>query len=191
MDQIEVYLMDLAFLAVLGIAALVAIFIKRGKYQKEAEGCIRGEIELPTGWTYYSVVECDMNAKSVTIDGYVYTLHPEYTRWGKHPLNPFMGIKALQVPIRVEKWFKDNTEPMHRPEDDTTIATAAMINAMVTEHVAVAAAMDIQEVNDRQKELTFAIANQPNKMVVYIGIGVAVLFSFIAMVIVAQLGGVI
>lgn len=184
-----IYLIDGAIFAIIGIAVLVAIFVKRGKYQKAAEKCIRAEIQLPTGWSEFHVVPCDINAKSVTIKDFIYTLDPARRRYGKYPSNPFLGLSWLQVPIRIETWYQDITEPM-RQTYDKIIATSAEIMAITREIQAVTGAMQIQEIEARQKELTNAIANQPNKMVVYIMLGLTVVASVVSLIISAQLGGV-
>lgn len=185
-----IYLMDAAIIAIFGMVALILIFIKRGQYQKEANRCIRAEIWQPTGWSEYHTVPCDFNAKSVSVSDFLYTLNPGMRRYGKHPMNPFMGIPWLQVPIRVESWFQDNTEPI-RQTYTNPIATAAEIKAMTREVGAATAAMQIQEVEARQKELTKAIANQPNKMIIYCGIGGCALLNLIILIIVVQLGGIV
>lgn len=185
-----VYLLDFAVLAIICAGIIAWILVKRGQYQKEAEKSIRAEIILPSGWSEYHVVPCDINAKTVSVSDFVYFLDPQRRRYGKHPLNPFMGLPWLQVPIRIETWFQDNPEPV-RMSYDKTVATAAEIKAITREVSATTAAMQIQEIEARQEELTKAISNQPNKTVVYIMLGACTLFSLISLIIVAQLGGVV
>ena len=185
-----IYLIDLAVLAIVAIGLLVFIFIKRQQYQKEAEHSILAEIQLPTGWSEYYVVPCEPNAKSVNIGNFTYLLDPEKKRFTKYPMKPFLGLSWLQVPIRTESWYQDNPEPI-RPSYERTIATSAEIKAITREVSATTAAMQIQEIEARQNELTKAISNQPNKMFVYIGLGACALFSLITLIIVAQLGNVI
>lgn len=181
-----VYLIDLAVLCILGMIALVLIFLKKGTYQKEAEGCVRAEIELPTGWAEYHIVPCEFNAKSVVVDNFEYLLHPKERRYGKHPMKPFMGISWLQVPIRRESWYLDNAEPIRKSYEEP-VATAKEINAMRNEMAASTAAMEIEEIKAQSKVINRAIANQPNKWVVYGGIGGAILLGFITLVVVFQL----
>lgn len=183
-----VYLLDVAILAILAFIVLVMIFIKRGRYAKDAIGKIRAEIQLPTGWSEYHTIPIDDNAKSVTINDFIYILNPDKRRFGKHPMSPFMGLMWLQVPIRVETWAKDITEPM-RATYDKIIATSAEIMAMTREIQATTAAMQIQEIDARQKELTNAIANQPNRMIVYIGLGLCAIASIICLIYIIQLVG--
>lgn len=172
-----VYLIDFAVLAIFGMIALIFIFIKRNQYQKEAVHKIRAEIRLATGWSEYFVIPCEENDKSVTIDNFIYMLDPKKRRFGKHPMNPFMGLSWLQVPVRCETWDKDCPDPIRHKDDQTTVATSAEIKAMTREIQATTAAMLIQEIDAQQKELVKAIGNQPNKMVVYVLLVVSVLAS--------------
>lgn len=109
-----VYLLDGAILAIIAFIALVLVFVKRSKYAKEAVNKLRAEIQLPTGWSDYFIVDVNDNARTVSVDKdkFIYFLNPEKRRYGKHPLNPFMGLSWLQVPIRTESWAKDNPEPI-------------------------------------------------------------------------------
>jgi len=181
-----VWLLDGAILAILFAVALILIFIKRNSNNKDALSKIRAEIILPTGWSEYHTVPCDVNAKTVSVGDYIYTLNPQKHRYGKHPMNPFMGLSWLQVPIRIETWMKDNTEPV-RGDYSHQVATAAEIKAMTREIQATTAAMEIQEIDQRQKELTNAISNQPNKVIVYIGLALASLASIVSLILVWQL----
>jgi len=181
-----IYLMDAAILTILAFIALVMIFIKRSQYAKDAVGKMQAEIQLPTGWSEYHIVPVDDNAKSVTVGNFIYLLNPEKRRYGKYPMSPFMGLRWLQVPIRIESWGKDNPEPI-RQTYDKVIATSAEIKAMTREIQATTAAMQIQEIDARQKELTNAITNQPNKSIVYIGLGLAALASIVCVVYIVQL----
>ncbi len=183
------YLMNGAILAILFSIAIIAVLVKRSKYAKEANGSIRAEIQLPTGWSEYHTVPCNPDAKSVDVKDFTYMLNPARRRYGKHPMNPFMGLSWLQVPIRIESWYLDNPEPIKVPEDKI-VATSAEIKAMTREIQATTAAMEIQEIEARQKELTNAILNQPNKTVVYVLLAAVSLVSIITLIVLAQLAGV-
>lgn len=184
-----IWLLDAAILALLALGAMIAIFIKRSKYQRESLGCIRAEILLPTGYAEYHTVPSDLNAKTLSIGNFIYFLNPDKRRWGKHPMNPFMGLSWLQVPIRVETWFKDVAEPM-RETYDKIIATGAEIKAITREIQATTAAMQIQEIDERQEELTKAISNQPNKNIVYGVLGGGLLLNLLILFLLAQAVGV-
>jgi hypothetical protein len=190
-----VYLIDFAVLAIFGMIALILIFVKRNQYQKEAVHCIRAEIQLSTGWSEYYTVPCNDNDKSISIHDkatkgdFIYMLDVKRRRYGKHPMNPFMGLGWLQVPIRIETWTKDIPEPLRLRTDKEIIATSAEIKAMTREIQATTAAMQIQEIDARQDELTKAIGNQPSKMIVYILLGLSVLVGIISIfMIYSQIG---
>ena len=184
-----VYLIDAAVLALVGIAAMIFILYKRGKYQKEAVQCILCEIMLPSGWSEFHTIKCDINAKTVSINDFIYHINTQRRRFSLYPRSPLMGLKWLQVPIRTETWYQDNPEPMQQNYDHKE-ATAAEIKAVTREIQATTAAMQIQEIEARQNELVKAITNQPNKMIVYIGVGCAALFSLICLILVAQMAGI-
>jgi len=216
-----VYLLDGAILAIIAFIALIMVFLKRNRYQKEAVNKLRAEIQLPTGWSDYFVVDVNDNARTVTVGKFVYFLNPEKRKYGKHPLNPFMGLSWLQVPIRTESWAKDNPEPIqasyevietgekdaegnnikvpiiyYDTDDDgnrvvakTLVASSMEIKAVEDEHTAVATAMEIQEMHAQQKALVSAIENQPNKMIVYVGLGVVVLVCIVNLIYIVQIAG--
>lgn len=180
-----IILLDLAILAIIAFVIGIALFIKKGQYAKEAVGKLRAEIQLPTGWSEFHIVPIDDNAKSVTVDNFIYMINPEKRRFGVHPLRPFMGLAWLQSPIRIETWFKDNPEPM-RQAYDATIATSAEIHAITREIQATDAAMRIQEMDARQQQLENALANQPNKTIVYILLAVVAIIGIVNAAIIAQ-----
>lgn len=191
MDQWVTYVVDVAILLVIALAIMIAIFVKRNRYQREAETCIRAEIQLPTGWSKYYVVECDPNDKTISVENFLYALDPKNKRFGRHPLVPFMGLRILQVPIRVETWALDNPNPLRVDRQQAGDLTSMEIKAMTREIQAAAAAMHIQEIDERQQELTKTIMRIPDKIIVYVLCGAAAVFSLIGMVIIAQLGDVI
>ena len=180
-----VHIINIGVLSVIAAGVLVLIIWKRSQYQKLAEKCIRAEIQLPSGWSEFHVVPCEINAKSVSINDFIYMLDPNVKRWGKFPMSPILGVTALQATIRIESWAKDNSEPI-RPKYDHLIATAAEIQAMTREIQATTGAMQIQEIDARQKELVAAISNQPSKMIVYVLLGIAVLVSAVTAIMVFQ-----
>ena len=182
-----VYLMDAAILALVVLGALIAIFVKRGKYQREAAECIQGEILLSTGQSEWHTVKCGVSDKWVKIDAFEYKLDLKHRRWGVHPRLPFLGLKSLQVPIRKETWKKDNPNPFFR-DDDTPEVTSAEIDAKTREASAIAAAVEATEMEARDKALRMAIQNQPAKMIVYIGLAGLVIFDIILIVLIQRMG---
>ena len=167
-----VHLMNVAILAIIGIVVLVAIFMKKRRYQREVIRCIQAEILLSTGWPEYHIVKCGVDDEWVKIKGFEYKLNPEKTRWGLHPRVPFMGLRDLQVPIRKETWYKDNPDPVYRGDEVPTV-TAAEVAAKTREATAVAVGAEAVELEARQTQLVEAITNQPNKLWVYMGLGAA------------------
>lgn len=101
-----VILMNGAILAILGAAALIAIYVKRAKYQKEAEKSIQAEIIQPSGHSKFYTVRCGQDAKSVDIGGGTYyfdfpatdTSTPDQKK-KVDPLSP----KSLEEEDNVEK----------------------------------------------------------------------------------------
>ena len=170
-----VYLMNLAILAIVGVIVAVAILHKRGQYQKEATGRIQVEIWLTTGYREYHTIPCDLNAKTVTIGSSTYYLNPGRIRWGRHPRLPFMGLASMQVPVRLESWFQGVAEPIAHPEEQVTSLSAQEIRALMRQGRATLIARHSQLLEAGQKGLVNAIANQPNKVVLYVMLGVAIL----------------
>ena len=184
------HLMNLAILAIVGIVIVVAILVKKGQYQREAAKCIQAEILTATGWPEYHTVRCGINDEWVKIGSGDYKLDPNHKRWGVHPRLPFMGLASLQVPIRKETWYKDNPNVPQDVKDKnpnvpafrnpgTPQVTSAEIQAKSREAAAIGAAAEVAELEAQQRRVVDAIANQPNKMVVYVGLGIAIILGAI------------
>ena len=203
-----VYLMNLAILAIVAIVVFVWMNVKRGQYLKEAAKCIQAEIIPETGQSRYYTVPLGANDEWVRIGNKRYKIDKTRRRWGVHPRLPFIGLRTMQVPIRKETWYEDDPNPAYRlkvplsgkKEEDNLLTpeqrqqaentlTAAEVDAMVREETAVQAAAEAIETQHRQKELTNAIANQPNKMVVYILAGAAAFSGIVLLVQRIVLGG--
>lgn len=177
-----VHLMNLAILAIVGVVILVAILVKKGQYQKEAAKCIQVELLTATGWPEYHTVRCGIDDAWVKVGNAQYKLNPDQKRWGFHPRLPLMGLASLQAPIRKETFYKDNPNYVAFPEKKAPEITAAEIQAKTREAAAIAAGAEIVEIEARQHQLVEAIANQPNKMVVYVGLGIAVVLGAILVI---------
>lgn len=185
-----IYLVDAAIIALLFAVGLIVIFIQKGRYQKQAKKCIQVEIIRPTGWSSYYTPEINDNAKTIEIDNFIYVLDTEKRRWSLHPRNPIMNLSWLQAPIRKASFFQDRADEV-REDMTTPIATAMEIQAISREIQATTAAMQIQEIEARQDELTKAILNQPAKAVVYVLMGFCTVCSAGALIIVAQMAGIV
>jgi hypothetical protein len=162
-----VYLMNLAILAIVAMIVLIYMRVKDGQYLREAEGCIQAEIIMPTGHSKFYTVKCGVNDEWIEVAGGRYKLNKDKREWGLHPRLPFMGIRSLQRQIRKETWYLDNPDPAHK-KVETPAVTAAEIKAMVREAAAITAGAEAVELQARQKQMVEAIANQPNKTVVYV-----------------------
>jgi len=195
---------NLIYAAVIAIAVavlLVVAYIKKGQYEEEARGCILAEIKRETGWPLLKVVK-------PTPDGWVRVAKGDYRlpiakrkeakegeknnpdgqrllpvilEWAFYPANPFLGLKVLRTPIRKQAWWENDPEPIVREEHRTEV-TAADAQAHTREMDAMNIAIRIQEAEARQKQLQAALANQPNKMIVYVMLGIAILLSLIGIV---------
>ena len=170
-----VYLMNLAVLAIVGIIVLVVIQVKKNQYLKDAAGKIQVEIWLTTGYREYHTIPCDLNAKTITVGSSTYILNPKRIRWGRHPRLPFMGLASMQVPIRLESWFQGVKEPIAHPKEEVKSLTAPEIRALMRQGRATLIARHSQLLEAGQKGLVNAIANQPNKVVLYVMLGVAII----------------
>jgi len=93
------------------------------------------------------------------------------------------------IPVRIESWELDNPEPIRpfygRVDKDgkfidsqlTVTSTEWQAQKSVIQGTSIA--MSVQEREAREKEWTRAMANLPNKMIIYIGLGALLLLSVI------------
>lgn len=106
---------------------------------------------------------------------------PAVRRWAKYPMNPFLGLKLLQTDIRSESFWLNNPEPI-TPSENRTKITAVDAQVHTREIEGETVAIQIQQMESQQKQLASAIANQPNKMVVYVMLGINILVAVINLV---------
>jgi len=110
-------------------------------------------------------------------------------RWAKWPEKPFLGMGSLQRTLRLESWEEDNPEPM-RPYYGTITAeglfvghlhaTASEVTSLKNEAEAAGLVGQIEEARARQEITERALANQPNKTYVYIGLVIAIVAAGVA-----------
>jgi len=193
-----IYLLDFLVLILFAVGLLTIIAYRMNR---KSEGSMIAEIWEPSGYPVRKLVQWDATGKTVEVDRCTYFLSKELSnkdkeelaeegisvypshRYTKHGLWPFKAT------LRIESWECDNPEPI-RPRYDKPVMTAAEITASKNEIQATTLAMDIQENQERQKQLTSAIANQPSKLVVYLlGIG-SILLSLVTLILVWQLAGI-
>ena len=191
------------------------IFLKAWWNIKQTKGKMIAEIWETNGFATRELVKPDPTGDTVTVDKIVYALPKELSekemvelaakgnpsthayprrRWvyrSNWPLTP--------IPLRIESWERDNPEPI-RPfygrftedgkfEDSQLTVTGTEWQAQKSVIQATGIAMSVQEREAREKEWQRAMANLPNKMIVYIGLGTAVVLSAISVIFLYQFGG--
>lgn len=193
-----IYLIDfLVFiLFVIGVLVIVAY-----RTYRKAQGMMIAEIWEPSGYPVRRLAKWDITGKTVEVDGGNYVLKTELTEEERekikkeggnvYPSRRFTGYGfwPFRVILRIESWEKGNPNPI-RPWAEKPEVTSAELTSIKNEIQAVTLGMEIQEAQERQKQLTSAIANQPSKMVVYVGLGLIALMCFISLIMVIQLAGV-
>lgn len=197
-------------LLIFAVVAFGLIFLKGWVSTKQTKGKMIAEIWEPNGDTTRVLVKPDPTGATVTVDNIIYRLPKELSdkelaklkgekvriyprkRWTFRPNRPLPPI-----PLRVESWERDNPEPI-RPfygritEDgkfDSSLLTVTGTEWQAQKSViqATGIAMSVQEREAREKEWTRAMANLPNKVIVYIGLGVAAVCSGVAAVLIYQM----
>jgi len=112
-------------------------------------------------------------------------------RWVYRPNWPMPSI-----PMRIESWERDNPEPI-RPFygrvdkdgkfiDSQLTVTSTEWQAQKSVIQATGIAMSVQEREAKEKEWARAMANLPNKMIIYIGLGALLLLSVISLLMMYQ-----
>jgi len=179
---------------------------------RRTKGCMIAEVWEPTGDTTREIVKLDPAGHAVTVDNLVYCLPREMSdkelketkakgvriyprkRWYYMPNRPLSPI-----PLRIESWERDNPEPI-RPfygrimedgkfEDSQLTVTSTEWAAQKNVIQGTQIAMRMQALEAWQKALEKLMANSPNKLIVYLGIGIAAICSAIAVILVYQLAG--
>ena len=184
-----VYLMNFAILAILGLIVLIALFRKRGQYQKVARQCIQAEIWQPTGWPEFYTVKCALGATTVNINEKTYKLNPDQRRWGLHPRLPFLGLASLQVPIRKEYWYVENDAPITSPGKESKGLISSEIKALQRAGRATQAARHSQQLEAANNQVINVLANQARKEYLYLGLGIVVLGIIVLVVRSFVIGG--
>jgi len=203
-----VWIFDLILFALIFVGA---VYLRGWLNVKRTKGKMIAEIWEPNGDTSRNLVTTDPTGATVTVDNLVYRLpkEPGEKEKDKTKKNPdahiyptkrwtFRSNRPLPpIPLRIESWERDNPEPI-RPfygrimsdgkfEDSQLTVTASEWQAQKSVIQATGIAMSVQEREAREKEWQRAMANLPNKMIVYLGIGMAVLFSAITVMLIYQL----
>jgi len=194
MNLNTLYLDVTIVMLIVAILLALALWKKRG-YEKDVQGKIKAEIRLPSGRSMYYYKPCEEEAEVVEITHFTYFLNPRLKRWHKHPSSPFLGMKWLQSDIRTECWDLNNPNPVRAPKADGTpedpYITASEIHAKIRQIQALHLVAEEEEMKAQQDRIVKTFENQPNKWVVYAGLGTAVIITIVTLVITAQIGGVL
>ncbi len=193
-----VYTFDLLIIVII---LLLAMFLKAWLDARSNKGKMAIDIREPTGFTDRHPIKPDPDGQTITFDGGVYELtkppgkdtkelYPRI-RFVRYPKNPFLGLSMFQTTMRLEEFQRDNPEPIHpfygrvdkdgKFIDSQLTVTATEWNAHRSKITAVGIAQDANERAAREKEWQKGMANLPNKMIIYIGIGAILLLEIISL----------
>ena len=192
---------------------LIGLFVKCWWNVKRTKGNMVAEIWEPSGFVTRELVKPDPTGATVTVDNLVYRLpkekefsdkekkkekeNPEHHTYPRRRWYYMQNRPLPPIPLRIEAWERDNPEPV-RPfygritedgkfDDSQLTVTSTEWQAQKSVIQATGIAMSVQEREAREKEWARAMANLPNKMIVYIGIGIAALGSVICAIMVYQM----
>ena len=189
---------------------LIGLFVKCWWNMKRTRGCMVAEVWESSGDTTRDLAKLDPTGQTVTVDNLVYRLPRELSdeeirkfkekevhiyprkRWHfmrNWPLPP--------IPLRIESWERNNPEPI-RPfygriteegkfDDSQLTVTSFEWNTQKSAMRAAELGTFYQEMAAMAKEWQRAMLNMPNKVVVYIGIGIAALGSIISVIMIYQM----
>lgn len=120
--------------------------------------------------------------------------------WVRWPLKPFLGVSFLQRTLRAEIWDEGNPESLRSfygtiNKEGQFVghlhATASEITSIKNVAEAAGIVGQVEESRELQKIANKALTNQPNKMVVYIGLGAAIVGAIVIIFLIHQLAGLV
>jgi len=191
------------------LPVIFVVFAKCWWNVRRTKEQIVAEIWEPSGFATRELVEPDPTGATVIVDNLVYRLPKEREFSDKEKNIPtahtyprrrwiYMQNKPLPpIPLRIESWERDNPEPIRpfygRVTEDgkfdesqlTVTGTEWMAQKSVIQATGIA--MSVQDREAREKEWARAMANLPNKMVMYLGLGIAALASAIGAIMIYQM----
>jgi len=194
-DLWVIIVLDILLFGVLPI--IIIIFAKCWWNTKRTRGMIIAEIWEPNGDTSRTLVEPDPTGATVIVNNLVYRLPKELSdkemlalRKNSVRIYPrkrwhYMANKPLPpIPLRIESWERDNPEPI-RPfygrvtedgkfEDNLLTVTSTEWAAQKNVIQGTQIAMRMQALDAWQQALQNLMTNTPSKIIVYIGLGLAV-----------------
>jgi len=209
MIEADIWVIIVLNILLFGIApAILGIFLKCWWNVRRTSGMIVAEVWEPSGFAKRELVKPDPTGATVTVDNLVYRLPKEKSERELaksktarvYPRRRWIYMRNLPlppIPLRIESWERDNPEPI-RPfygrvtedgkfDDSQLTVTSTEWQAQKSVIQATGIAMSVQEREAREKEWVRAMANLPNKMVMYIGLGIAALSSVICAIIIYQM----
>ena len=98
---------------------------------------------------------------------------PNVRRRAKYPPRPFLGLKWLQCDVRTESWNYNNPEPITGADSRTSV-TALDAFVHTRQMAGEQSAASIAEGEARQRKWEQIIEKLPDKMTLYILIGIAI-----------------
>ena len=188
------YLMYGAIAAIVLVILLVVAFRKKGDYEQEVKGKIKAVVKRETGWPLKKVVK-PMIDGWVRIDRGDYKLPddsqqketfdklsdvekhlfagdrmtiPSAMEWDFYPDNPFLGLKSLRVPIRVQEWYENDPRPVTWLRDREPEVTTAEAQAHTRQLDAMIAGVRAQELESKSRQMMEAFQRIADKNLVYI-----------------------
>jgi len=216
MIEADLWVVIVLNLLLFGILPTIAIiFAKCWWNVKRTKSMMVAEIWEPNRFATREIVQPDPTGATVTVDNLVYRLPKEKEfsdkeKAGKksptikaYPRRRWIYIQNRPlppIPLRIESWERDNPEPV-RPfygrvteegkfDDSQLTVTSTEWQAQKSVIQAAGIAMSVQEREAREKEWQRAMANLPNKMIVYLGLAIAALGSIICAVMIYQMAAV-
>lgn len=113
-------------------------------------------------------------------------LEPSAFRWRRYPTTPFLGLKALQVPIRAAEWWENDPRPITKRGDREPEVTAAELQAHTRQLDAQNLGIKIHEGEERERRFMQVFSSLCNKYIVYIGLGAILIGVVISIVMQGQ-----
>lgn len=158
-------------------------------YRRAASGKIWAEFWPESGLRYRRLLPVEDNGFEVKAPtGHScprYFFNRETKGSARYPENPFLGLKLLQTTIPIVTWAENNPEPI-TSETHAVIATSSLINSLRDDDFAAFAMAASKEIQDLERELAKALANQLDKRIVYGGLALAILAAAVGAVICFQ-----
>ena len=106
---------------------------------------------------------------------------PNVRRKAKYPPRPFLGLRWLQNDVRTESWYLNNPDPITWA-DSRSAVTALDAYVHTRQMAGEQNAASIAESDARQKKWEQIIEKVPDKMTLYILLGLAILAGIVSFI---------